>query len=165
METINSDINEGGVNGTGQGVVNTNSTEYKALQQSVIAHSQKLTLEERIGNKLVSLRLKMESYLSAPKNEQIIETGDFLKEYISAIGVRNKQFANYIDIKESNLSAVLKGRRKINAELAYKLGQLFGVHPNLWQLIQSKNDMHRFEVKKNKDKSSYNLKGLLSEIG
>ena len=48
-------INPGGVNGSGKGVVNTNSKEFKALREAIVEHAKKLSPEDRT---------KIEKYLS-----------------------------------------------------------------------------------------------------
>ena len=72
----------------------------------------------------------------------------------SLFGITNKAFARFIDLEESNLSAIMKGKRKINVELAIKLGELFNMSPNLWLLIQSQNEINRMS----QDKISFNYK-------
>jgi len=43
MTTRNDDFNIEGVNGTGKGVVNTNSKDFKGLRQSIKEHAKKQT--------------------------------------------------------------------------------------------------------------------------
>jgi len=74
----------------------------------------------------------MESYVSQKKPSAIIAVGEFLKKHLKAIKIKNKDFAKYIEIEESNLSSIIRGRRKITIDLAFKLGQVFNLDPNLW---------------------------------
>ncbi len=41
-------INPGGVNGTGKGIVNTNSKDFKGLQKAIIEHAEKQSFQEQI---------------------------------------------------------------------------------------------------------------------
>ena len=59
----NKEINQGGVNGFGRAVVNTNSEDYKALQQAIIAEAKKQSPEEKIKLELRSLKYQMETYV------------------------------------------------------------------------------------------------------
>jgi len=161
MSKKNEIINPGGINGTGKGVVNTNSEDFKALQRAIIEDSKKQTLEERMSYQLISLRFQMESYISEKTPKEIITSGDFLKKHLKAIGIKNKEFAKYTDIEESNLSAILKGRRKINIDFAYKLGEIFNVNPNMWLLIQSKNELLQIDEARKREYKRYKLKDLL----
>lgn len=155
-------INEGGVNGLGIGVVNTNSEEFKKLQQLIIVKSKKQSKKKILENKLLSLRFQMESYLRK-QSPEIVEVGWFLKEFLKELGIKNKVFAEYIEFQESNISALFKGNRKINTDLALKLGKIFRVDSTLWIHIQSKNELLRME-KKNKNKyQKYNINDLLKK--
>lgn len=154
-------INPGGVNGTGKGVVNINSKDYKGLQRAIIEHAKQQSPEERMKYALISLRFQMESYLSQSSPDKIIEVGYYLKEHLKAIGISNKAFAKYIDIEDSNLSAIIKGRRKVNIDIAFKLGEVFELDPNLWLLIQGKNDLLKIDSQRRLKYKKYNLKELL----
>lgn len=54
-------INEGGVNGLGKGIVNTNSEEFKFLRAKILRESNNQTKEQKLENHLLSLRFQMES--------------------------------------------------------------------------------------------------------
>lgn len=112
--------------------------------------------------KLSALRAQMHIFVDEQLKEQTGKTApQFLREFIDAIGVKNKVFAEYLHIKESNLSAILNGNRRINIELAYKLGELFEVRPELWLQVQSKHEMLLF-AQENRDKyKKYNWKDLI----
>lgn len=157
-KTIN--IQDGGVNGSGEALVNTNSLEFKELQKQIINKSKKQSKTRVIENKLLSLRFKMESYLQS-KDSSSVEVGWFLKEYLKELNIKNKTFAEYIDFKESNLSALFAGRRKINYDLALKLGKIFRVEPSLWIHIQSKNELMKIEKENRKDYQNYNISELI----
>jgi addiction module HigA family antidote len=158
MEKI---INKGGINGTGEGVVNTNSEDYKALKKAIQEHTKQQTKQEQIRYRLIGLKLQMESYIDAEQPSKMIHSGIFLKKYLKAINVKNKTFANFIELEEANLSMIINGKRKINTEFAYKLGQLFNINPNYWLLIQSKNEL--LEIVNNEQivRKKYQLSDLL----
>lgn len=154
--------NEEGINGSGKGLVNTNSKEFKELQAQIVSHSTKQSKTKVIENKLLSLRFKMENYLFSNENSYL-EVGWFLKEYLKELNIKNKIFAEYIDYKESNLSALFAGRRKINYDLALKLGKIFNVEPTLWIHIQSKNEIMKIEKENSGDYQNYNIKELIKK--
>lgn len=158
-------INPGGITGSGKGLVNTNSSDYKGLQEAILEHAHKQTPQEKIRYKLASLRFQMERYLAEQYPGRIIDAGEFLKKHIDAIGIKNKEFANFIDLEESNLSAILNGRRKINTELGLKLGQVFDTDPNLWFQIQTRNELLRMNNKRTLGKKQYKLEDLLNQTG
>ena len=159
------EVNPGGVNGTGKGIVNTNSKDFKGLRDAIKTHAKKQTPLERIRIELISLKFQMESYVSDDKPLEIIEVGKFLKNHLKAIKIKNKEFAKYIDMEESNLSSIIRGRRKINTDLAFKLGQVFNLNPNLWLLIQSKNELLGVDKQRRMDYQKYRLEDLLKKVG
>ena len=154
-------INPGGVNGTGKGIVNTNSKDFKELRAAIETHAKQQTPLERIRYELISLRFQMESYVSHKNPSAIVEVGEFLKNHLKTIKVKNKDFAKYIEIEESNLSSIIRGRRKITIDLAFKLGQVFNLDPNLWLLIQSKNELLQIDEARKREYKRYKLKDLL----
>jgi addiction module HigA family antidote len=157
-------INKGGINGTGKGVVNTNSEHYKALKKTIQEHAKQQTKEKQIRYQLIGLKFQMESYIDAEQPQKIIDSGMFLKKYLKAININNKVFANFIELEEANLSMILNGKRKINTELAYKLGQLFNINPNYWLLIQSKNELLEVVNKGQLAHKKYQLSDLLAVV-
>ena len=157
-------VNEGGIIGTGKGLVNQNSKEFKELQRMIIGRSGELEESEVIANRLLSLRFQMETYLERENPEEIIQAGEFLAAYVEALKVKKRTLAEYIDYKESNLSAIFKGRRKINADLAIKLGEIFKVDPAIWLHIQSKNDLLEIIDKDKKKYKKYKLEELMKGV-
>ncbi len=151
-----------GINGLGIGVINTNAKEFKALKKIIAEEAKQQSEDELLENTLLSVRFQMESYL---KNEDgsLIEVGFFLKEFLRKLGVKNKFFAEYIGFQESNLSALFKGKRKINPDLAIKLGKIFRVNPILWIHIQSKNELLRLKNKNGKMYQEYSIDDLLKK--
>ena len=158
-------INEGGINGTNQGVVNINSKDYKALQKAIQAQVKEQSKEDKINYKLISLRLQMETYISEKSPEKIKTVGYFLREFINSLNIRNKDFASFIEIEESNLSSILNDKRKIHTELAFILGMVFNVDPNIWLMIQNKNDLLGIEGVKDDRFKRFKLENLLKKVG
>lgn len=156
-------INEGGINGLGIGVVNTNSEEFKELQRLIIVKAKKQSKKKILENKLLSLRFQMESYLYK-QSPDIVEVGWFLKKFLKELGIKNKVFAEYIEFQESNISALFNGNRKINTDLALKLGKIFRVDPTLWIHIQSKNELLRMGEENKKEYQKYNINDLLKKV-
>lgn len=151
---------EDGINGLGEGVVNVNSEEFKGLQEIIKLRSAELSNEEKEENALFSIKLDMYAYLEN-QNDELIEAGRFLNDLIKALKIKKKFFADYIQTRESNLSALFSGNRRINADLAIKLGKIFGLNPVVWINIQTKNDIDKMKKKNEKDYLNYSLDDLL----
>jgi len=74
-------INPGGVNGSGKGIVNTNSKDFKALRKAILEHAKNQTPQDRIKIELFSLKLQMESYINKMKPNEIINAVEFLGKH------------------------------------------------------------------------------------
>jgi HTH-type transcriptional regulator / antitoxin HigA len=70
-------------------------------------------------------RYEQEHYAIEPA-----EPKDALRFLIEARGLKQEDLASVVP--QSNLSAILAGKRKISATLAGKLGNFFGVSPALF---------------------------------
>lgn len=154
-------VNAGGINGLGESLINVNSDSFKQLKSMIRSHSQNLGKHEVIENNLLSVRFQMESYLSND-NAEYIPSGAFIEKFLKAVNVTKKRFAEYLNYDYPNLIAILKGRRKINPDLAIKLGQIFKVNPVIWLHLESKNEL-QVHLSQNKELTgtSYNLLELL----
>lgn len=164
MTNFKKQLNEGGVNGLGTGFVNVNSDEYKFLKKSILSHEDNLSPAERIKYDLIAIQYQMRKYLALDIVDEIKEAGAFLRMHLKLMGIKNKEFAQYIDLEESNLSAILKGKRKINADLARRLGELFNMKPNLWLRIQNHNEIQKLKRETSSNSKEYKLEDLLKKV-
>lgn len=154
-------INSGGINGLGESLINVNSKDFKFLKEIIKENYTSQEEDQQIENELLSVRFQMESYLNSElKEENIKPAGFFVERFLKAIGITKKQFSEYIDFEYSNFIAVLKGRRKMNSDLAIKLGQIFKTDPAVWLHIESKNEL----LNSLSDyKGSFNLSDLINK--
>lgn len=155
------EINVGGINGLGQALINTNSEDFKSLKVLIKKTYEGQEEQEIINNGLLSVRFQMEAYLTSSDVNDIIIAGEFIEKFLKIINVKKKQLSDYVGYEYSNLIALIKGRRKINSDLAIKLGQIFRVDPVIWLHIESKNELLKALQAKEKDSSRLTLAGLL----
>ena len=160
------EINAGGINGLGQGLINTNSTEFQQLRAMIQGAYQRQPQRQQLENRMLSIRFQMESYLNAPlEQEEYQAAGEFLRMYLRALDVTAAAFAQYIGYEKSNLSALMNGRRKINPSLAIKLGRIFKVNPVIWLHLEVKNELTREQRSQTKDTyHQYSLTDLLAKV-
>lgn len=59
MSREKENINPGGVNSSGNGVVNTNAKDFKALRSAIVEHAQSQTQADRMKIELFSFELQM----------------------------------------------------------------------------------------------------------
>lgn len=154
-------INVGGVNGLSESLINTNSADFRSLRDMIKHSFQSQDEEAKIEHSLLSVRFQMESYLNAPITlDEIKVPGLFVEKLLKAVKVNKKQLAEYVDYEYTNLISLLKGRRKINTDLAIKLGQIFKIDPVIWLHIENKNELVK---EMSKTKNALTLRGLLNK--
>ena len=151
--------------GNGTGLINPNSKDFQLIRKAIAKEAAKMSPEDRRQLHIRGMIYKMEAYLDDDLNEPVVWVGECLKELIEQMGIPHKDFATYIGIKHSNLSAIYSGRRRINQDLASKLGQIFSMEPSLWLQVQSKSELEAFQLEKGKAYEAYSLEKLLKKYG
>lgn len=154
-----------GIIGDGSGLINPNSEDFRILREKVLEHSSEISDEERMRIRIKGLKYRMESYLNDNSPEKLIPVGLFLKELVEIIKVPHKDFAAYIGLKNTNLSAIYRGTRRINHDLAMKLGHIFNMNPGLWLNIQNKVELLEIRGQSEKEYQKYRLNDLLKRAG
>ncbi len=140
--------------------MDVNSNDFEKLQAKLLNKSRERNDEQRLKIELLALRFKIEDYLQN-EDPEIKSAGEFIKQYLKVLQIKQYSFANYIGIKPSNLSKLLKGDRPINYELALILGKVFKINPIYWIEIQAKNELIRLKKEKDKELHNYSLRDLL----
>jgi addiction module HigA family antidote len=105
--------------------------EYASLQRPNLETSRKL----------LQIKWRMEDYMRDEFYPGQTDAAAILYECIHVLEIKKKDFATYVGIGDTNLSATLKGRRRISPEFALKLEQIFDISANLWLSVQSKNEL------------------------
>lgn len=112
--------------------------EYRKKRTSEQTEKEKLALQ------VMQLKFLMEDYISTNEFNEKLTFGFFLKEYISLLEIKYKDFADNICIKPVELSHYLSNRRKPNEELIIRLE----IHSNknipaiYWYKILEKENEH-----------------------
>ena len=140
----------------------TSTQEFKDFQLLIKAKGQNATLEEKIKVKMTGLKFRIEDYLATESSEQT-PVGYFIKQALTALDIKHKTFAKYIDLKAPNLSKLLKGERKINMEQALIFENLFNIKAELWIAVQTKNQLVQLEKINRKNFKKYKIKDLVYE--
>ena len=138
------------------------SQGFNDFQAILLSKSRKRTESQKMGIDLLSIKYEMEDYLISDKSE-IKPVGEFLKTILKTLKIQQKQFAEYLDLKPSNLSKLINGERTINYDLALIFGRLFNHNPMLWIEIQAKNELKKLLRAKSKKYSVYSLTDLIRE--
>lgn len=155
------ETNAGGINGFGESLINTNSADFRSLREMIKNNFTSQDAESKVENNLLSVRFQMESYINDSITlDEIKVPGLFVEKLLKAVNVNKKQLSEYIDYEYTNLISLLKGRRKINSDLAIKLGQIFKIDPVIWLHIENKNELLK---EMSKTKYTLSLKDLLNK--
>ena len=122
------------------------SIQEKKLAKNILdAYIKEQPKEEIQENQRVGVILKMKTYLDS-KTKERLGTGEFLNMLIEIYNINKSKFARHIGIENSNLHALLKGRRKFNSRLATIIGEIFNISPELWLFIEAKNELQNFSI-------------------
>lgn len=154
-----------GIIGDGTGLINPNSEDFRILREEIIKHSSEISEEKRMLIRIKGVRFRMESYLSDRSKKELVPVGSFLKELVEIIKVSHKDFAAYVGMKNTNLSAIYRGSRRINHDLAMKLGHIFNMTPVLWLNLQNKVELLEIHSQSENEYKKYRLNDLLKKVG
>lgn len=110
----------------------------------------KLSNEQRIFSAILQLKYQIEDYIKEATYSQDISFGFFLKEYISRLQLKNKDFAEQIGMAPVELSQILNSHRKPNDRILIRLE----IHSNnnidalLWYKILEKDKEYELVTNK-----------------
>ena len=75
-----------------------------------------------------------------------IHPGEILAEELAEIGVSVAALARAIDVSQSRMAEIAKGKRAISADTALRLAAYFGTSARLWLNLQSAYDLAMAEA-------------------
>jgi addiction module HigA family antidote len=154
---------EDGIIGNPSGA-DTDSLAYKQLQEVIRARSAALTMDEKRDIEFNAIRYRMMEYIGNDNDQNVVEPGDFIRQYLKAAKVKQNTFASFINTNPGNLGKLLNGKRKINYETAMILGNTFKVEPKIWLYIQDKNEMVRLNQIKQTTYRQYTIDNLIKTV-
>jgi len=135
---------------------------FDEFQVILLDKSKNRSISQKRNIELLTLKYQMEDYLKSIDKE-VIPAGEFLKLFLKSLKIQQNKFANYIGIKPSNLSKLIRGERPINYNLALIFGKIFNHNPMLWIEIQAKNELRKLFVSPKNNYHDYSLNDLISE--
>ncbi len=77
--------------------------------------------QSKLISQLLQLKFLIEDYLKADYFNKSFYFGYFLKEYITRLEKKNKQFAQEIDVDPTELSQIINQHRKPTEKIIYRL--------------------------------------------
>lgn len=136
-------------------------SEAEIIRRIIDAHSKSQSEEEIIENQMIGIKFSINKYLNDTLTTDIVIAGEFLSDILRVYKIKKNRFANYIGLSEPNLHALLKGRRKINNEIAKKLELIFSIDAQAWLYIETKNAIKKFNSSSKISEKDYSIKELV----
>ena len=82
--------------------------------------------------------------MSIPTNRAPTPPGEMLlKEFLEPSGLSQAEAARQMEIPLNRLNEIIKGKRGITADTAWKLSALFDTTPESWMILQVNYDLYR----------------------
>jgi addiction module HigA family antidote len=92
-----------------------------------------------------------------------IHPGEVLKEeFLIPLGLSAYKLSKEIDIPQTRISSILKGKRRITADTAIRLSKYFGTTAKFWLGLQNDYDLE--EEKREKEKDFSRIKKYESHV-
>lgn len=82
-----------------------------------------------------------------------LHPGEFLKDDLETLGMSQKEFAEKSGYGTTVINEVIKGKRRINAEMALKLEEIIGEPASFWMDAQRNYDLFVAKHTKNTPKT------------
>lgn len=67
------------------------------------------------------------------------------KEFLTPLGVSEYRLAKAISVPPRRINEIVKGKRAVSVDTAWRLGQFFGNTPQFWLSIQAGVDLRKLE--------------------
>ena len=136
-------------------------SETEIIKRIIDARSQSQSEDEVIENQMIGIKFSINKYLNDSLTSEVVEAGEFLNDILRIYKIKKNRFAKYIGLSEPNLHALLKGRRKINNEIANKIELIFNIDAQAWLYMETKNDIKKYNSKNKVKDKKYSLKELV----
>ena len=137
--------------------------EFEKFQAVVLNHVRAQNVATNLKVELMAIRIDMEDYVLSESTSEVRRAGDFLRDFLKVLGIRQNKFAEYLGINPSNLNKLLSGERPINSQIALILGQIFDVDPMLWLEVLYRNELRKLYTTKQQELERFSLKDLITD--
>lgn len=135
-----------------------------ALSRFIASRSKRQSKERVLRNELLSIRFQIEDYIESDGNHQKLKVSDFVKMYLKAFNITQKQMAELFEMKDSNLHKYLVGERKLNTDLILKLSSFSHLDPEYWLRIEVKNELIEINKEMNDKYRKYDYRNLQNHL-
>lgn len=82
------------------------------------------------------------------ENLKNIHPGEILKiEFLDAMGITSYKLAKALNIPQTRISQIIKGKRRVTADTALRLSEYFGTTAKFWLGLQDEFDLEVEKIK------------------
>ena len=82
--------------------------------------------------------------MTIPMHREPTHPGEMLlREFLEPAGMTQVEAARQMGIPLNRLNEIIKGKRGITADTAWKLAALFDTTPESWMMLQANHDLYR----------------------
>lgn len=71
----------------------------------------------------------------------LIHPGEHLAEMLDELNISQRRLAQSIEAPPRRISEIVRGRRRVTADTALRLGQALGMTPEFWLNLQQQYDL------------------------
>ncbi|MEZ4800251.1 MAG: helix-turn-helix domain-containing protein [Flavobacteriales bacterium] len=141
-----------------------NDNKLNRINEFIKKQSANQSKERQIRNKLLSIQYKLEDYIEKDEiqENEVLDILDFIKMYLKALDITQKELAKYFGMKEGNLHMYLTGKRKLNPKIVLKISSFSRTNPEYWYRVQVKNEIAKLNKEDKKEYKRYDYERLLS---
>lgn len=122
-------------------------------------HASHQSIEERLNIEIKAIQYQIEDYIQSEEVKEIKPIFVFIKQYLKLLRMTQKEFAEILEIRDTNLYKYLKGERKLNSDLVFKISAFSHTRPELWFHLETKNNLialkHNKRASKKYDKYAF----------
>ena len=140
-----------------------NKDNLNKIREYINEKSKEQSAAEKIELEILAIKFKMEDYINESSSKKEMQIFDFVKLYLKTLNIRQKKLATVFEMQDSNLYKYLKGERKLNVDIVFKLSSFSNTQPELWYYIQTRNELNAVLKEKGKLYSykKYSYKNLV----
>ena len=85
-----------------------------------------------------------------PKSRIPTHPGEMLlEEFLKPMGVSQRKFAEHIHVSAVRLNELIRGKRGITPDTAWRLSQALGTRPEVWMSLQAAHDLAKTRPARN----------------
>lgn len=76
----------------------------------------------------------------------LIHPGEHLAEMLDELNISQQRLATSIEAPPRRISEIVRGRRRVTADTALRLGRALGMTPEFWLNLQQKYDLEQAQT-------------------